>query len=254
MGPEDIESWRKLLADAGIVFVIVAALLIAVFFAARTYIEGWIRKRFDAQLKAMEQAHARHLQDMQFTHDHEIERIRETVQATFSRISKVHEKEFEVLPKMWSMLHLAHGAAHALVVGSEPAPNFEALNDEESLMAVLDVKEFSAIQKNAVRQSSDQMKTYLDIVRLKNIHRGKTAQIAFNNYILENQIFLSVELADMMHELSLAYAVGIAHFESGHAHGQYKMVNEGCDSITRTGPRLQEVRRAIQKRLGQDVA
>jgi hypothetical protein len=37
--------------------------------------------------------------------------MRRQVQWEFSRISKIHEKEFEVLPNAWLMLHEAYGYA-----------------------------------------------------------------------------------------------------------------------------------------------
>jgi len=56
----------------------------------------------------------------------ELERLRHRLS---SRISRIHEKEFEVLPKAWLMLHEAHGSASYALIGLKEFPDFRKLSD-----------------------------------------------------------------------------------------------------------------------------
>ena len=59
----------------------------------------------------------------------ELERLKHRLS---SRISKIHEKEFEVLPKAWLMLHELHGLVIlALELTIQSFPNFEAQTQDE---------------------------------------------------------------------------------------------------------------------------
>ena len=87
-------TWAYVL-DAGWKFVAAggggAAVAIGMF---KTLGKGWLDQQFKERLERLKHEQAK-----------EIEAGRQKVQAIFSRISKVHEKEFEVLPKAWFLLH-----------------------------------------------------------------------------------------------------------------------------------------------------
>jgi len=60
---------------------------------------SWLDQHFRKQLE-------------QLKHDQqkEIEQVRYQINSQFSRISKIHEKEFEILPEAWKLLQRAFGA------------------------------------------------------------------------------------------------------------------------------------------------
>src|SRR5207253_1510705 len=45
----------------------------------------------------------------------EIEHLRHEINSLFSRVSKIHEREFEVLPAAWQKLHESYGRAQGRI-------------------------------------------------------------------------------------------------------------------------------------------
>ena len=80
--------------------------------------ERWLDARFGERLEKL-----KHEQQK------EIESIRQQVQWHFSRVSKVHEKEFEILPRAWFLLHRAYGRAGDLVSRLKQVPDFLNMSD-----------------------------------------------------------------------------------------------------------------------------
>src|SRR5579862_9407959 len=69
----------------------------------------------------------------QLKHDQQkqIEFVRHGINSRFSRISRIHEKEFEVLPKAWQLLHYANGAVFELNKAFEEWSDLDALPEPQ---------------------------------------------------------------------------------------------------------------------------
>jgi hypothetical protein len=76
----------------------------------------WVEHRFSKDLEAFKGKKQKELEDYKSQQQQELERLRHRLS---SRISKIHEKEFEVLPQAWLMLNDLRGAA--------PGPTFVTL-------------------------------------------------------------------------------------------------------------------------------
>jgi hypothetical protein len=97
--------------------------------AFRRFSERWLDAKFSERLEKL-----KHEQQK------ESESIRQQVQWHFSRVSKIHEKEFEVLPRAWLLLHEAHGRAGDLVGRLRYIPDFQNMPDPK-------MREFVAASK-----------------------------------------------------------------------------------------------------------
>jgi hypothetical protein len=99
----------------------------------------------------MDQQFKKRLEQLKHDQQKEIEQLRHQINALFSRVSKIHEKEFEVLPRAWTLLHQAYGSVFRVAMPFKFFPFWIELND------------------------------------------AKTAQIALNNYLAVNSIFMTDE-------------------------------------------------------------
>ena len=77
-----------------------------ILWACKNFGVKWLDAQFAKRLEAFKHEQAK-----------EIEGMRRQVQWEFSRISKIHEREFEILPKAWLLLHEVHG--HTAGLGSD---------------------------------------------------------------------------------------------------------------------------------------
>src|SRR2546422_9956398 len=59
----------------------------------------------------LEQQFAKDLEEFRHEQAKEIEHVRHDINSLFSRVSKIHDREFEVLPTAWKLLHESYGRA-----------------------------------------------------------------------------------------------------------------------------------------------
>jgi len=91
---------------------------VIVFGLVKWFGDRWFDKHFAAQLEKLKHENQK-----------ELENVKHTIQSTFSRIVKVHEREYEVLPKAWFMLHVAYGSAQTAVAQVKTWPDFRTMSD-----------------------------------------------------------------------------------------------------------------------------
>ncbi|MFZ0312914.1 MAG: hypothetical protein WAL85_09425, partial [Candidatus Korobacteraceae bacterium] len=113
---------------------------------------SWINQYFNKRLEL-------------FKHDQqiELEQLRHDINSLFSRISKVHEKEFEILPKAWHLLHEAHGATLQLIKAFRQWPDLDVMPGEQ-LEAFLAASRLAEFQKNEIRGCGNKLKHYQEVV------------------------------------------------------------------------------------------
>lgn len=92
-------DWKAILAWIGGATVGVTPVAAVGLWFGKTYIDKWLTKRFQGQLDALKYAQAQ-----------EIERLRAKIAALLDRATKLHQHEFEVLPKAWDLLTIAIGS------------------------------------------------------------------------------------------------------------------------------------------------
>ena len=128
-----------------------AAVAIAVI---KRFGEKWLDARFAQRLERLKHEQSK-----------EIEGMRRRVQWEFSRISKIHEREFEVLPKAWLMLHEAHGRTSDLVGRLKQYPDLDNMDDPmyEAFVAGTDLPDF---RKQELRETprGKRYKAYTDLI------------------------------------------------------------------------------------------
>jgi hypothetical protein len=183
---------------------LLAAMLIAggggvaiAYKAFQRFGEKWLDARFRERLEKL-----KHEQQK------EIENIRQQVQWHFSRVSKIHEKEFEVLPRAWFLLHEAHGWAGDLVSRLRQIPDFQNMSDPmlQEFVAASKLSEHDKQRVLSARRQ-DRHKYYSDAMSWIDLSAAEEAQRVLNNYLIENRIFMPAKLADAFRLVSMDLAL-----------------------------------------------
>src|SRR6266851_238223 len=119
------------------------------------FAEKWIEQRLAIGLEKFKAGQQKELEGFKSEQQKELERLRHLLS---SRISKIHEKEFEVLPKAWFKLHEAHGSVVvALDLTFKQYPDFRKLPDAqlEEFLTDKPASLLSDYQKEALRKAPD---------------------------------------------------------------------------------------------------
>jgi hypothetical protein len=159
---------------------------------------SWLGRLLNRDLEKFKCEQQELLERFKTEQQKEIERLKHLLS---SRVSSIHEKEFEVLPKAWLMLNELRGSvAHAVGVTITFYPDFPSFSPEtrerflcdEIAAGRLDDDQASDLRR---LETNDQMQRYyMGVIRARNIRDGENHQRLFVNYLHENRIFLNADL------------------------------------------------------------
>lgn len=130
----------------------------------------------------------------------ELEKLKSNLQKEFNRVSKVHEKEFEILPEVWMKLNETKDYVQYLVAPMRSYPDFNQMKEEE-------IREFSKdsflkdYQVTELLNSSDKNKYYMEKVFWYDLYNTKQKFREFNTYFTNNRIFLGESIKTKFEEV-----------------------------------------------------
>lgn len=109
--------------------------------------------------KWLDDKFAKQLQDFKHTQSIQMEQYRFEINSLFNRITKIHEKEFDVLPTSWSKLQDALGRVAKLMSPLQTYPDLNIKN-EAQIEETLAKTELTESQKDDLRNSDDKNQTF----------------------------------------------------------------------------------------------
>jgi hypothetical protein len=171
-----------------------------------------------------------------------------------SRISRIHEKEFEVLPKAWAMLHELQGwVALALDLTLKRYPDFTKLSDPDFDHFLTDKRGapslLSDYHKEKLRKATDRNKYFAEAMAEVNLDEANEKQRLFQNYLIENRIFMTDDLRKQFGDANDALSTALHSYEVGRKHIQSGLTISGQREVSRLKDIIDKVELAVQKRL-----
>ncbi len=92
---------------------------IALAYAAFMFLgKKWIENQFSKSLQKYKHEQSKELEETKYT-----------INSLFSRVTKIHEKEFEVLPNAWELLHNAIAELTKFTSILKQYPNLDVMTD-----------------------------------------------------------------------------------------------------------------------------
>ena len=143
-------------------------------------VEHW----FATRMEAYKNAQAQELEDYKYK-----------INALFNRVTKIHEKEFEVLPKAWEKLQDALGQVGSIASPLQSYPDFKFMSQTEFEEFLSNTK----LRKHEVEQlqaleTSNRNKFYQEKIFWHELHEANLRISDLHNFLLYNKIFLSKDL------------------------------------------------------------
>jgi hypothetical protein len=128
--------------------------------------------------KWIESIFQKNLESYKRKQNQELENFKYKINSLFSRVSKIHEKEFEVLPEIWSKVHDAKDIISALVSPFQSHPDFNSMNEIE-IRKSLESSKFHEHQIEELINSSDKNRYFTERVIW---HRISDARKKFSEF------------------------------------------------------------------------
>jgi hypothetical protein len=125
----------------------------------------------------------------------ELEQTRYEINVLFSRITKIHEKEFEVLPEAWSKMQNALGRISHFTSLFQQYPDLNQMS-QPALEEFLNKSRLHEFEKQELRQASDKISYYGDRMFWHEVNDVEEAFWDFHNYTIKNRIFLTPDVQE----------------------------------------------------------
>jgi len=152
--------------------------------------EKWLDARFNERLQNLRHEQAQ-----------EIEQLRFKVSTLLDRATKLHQREFEVLPEAWAKLSDAYWKAGALVAPFKEMPDLNRMGELQQDEFIAKSRLLSW-QKAEVRDAKDKTAKYNEMDSLHVLGDAKTACRDSSRYLGVQGIFVEPELRKKMERLN----------------------------------------------------
>lgn len=231
---------EKIIELAGIVaiwltkvsFVVVSAWGVFQFLGKK-----WIENKFQKSL-----------QDHKHKHDEEIQRLKCEIDLQLSRVTKIHEKEFEVLPQAWVKLHTFLDLVCQFIRETHIIPELNEMSGPQ-LEDFLSKSDLENPAKQNIRSNGKKNRKswYFDAKSKK----AGDACLDFQDYITKNGIFLSSDIKTKFKEaeytIRTAWATRNATEQS---QDSCQGITDACKIVKKDiPPIMEEIEKLVQKRL-----
>jgi hypothetical protein len=176
--PNTITEWILSALAAG------GGLSLIVYHIFKRLAESWLDEKFKSRL-----------QDMAHVHNKEIERLRNELTKSFDRATKLHQREFEVLPMVWDEVHEAFWTAASFVSPLQIHPDLNRMQYKE-LQSFLEKCELEDWQREAIHLAPDKTTQFRVYDFWHQLHHAKRARHSALNKISRHAIFLDQTMKD----------------------------------------------------------
>jgi hypothetical protein len=149
----------------------------------------WIDNRF-----------ARDLEKYKREQESELEKLRLKINTLFNKVLKTQEREYDILPTLWSKLQKLRREVSIAVSVLKELPDLN-IYDKESLERFIKDNEIPESVAKNLHTEENKIKVYNKYLDLKQMHKAHKAFDDFDEYYETNKIFLSTELKEKFSQI-----------------------------------------------------
>jgi hypothetical protein len=214
---------------------------------AKWFGDKWIDQRFRLQLESFKAKRDEELEQLRQKHETDLAQLNHRLN---SRISKIHQKEFEVLPEARLLISRAHGSVYKAICGIKMRPDLRILSDER-LEEFLSTFGLSPSQLQDIRSKDGELKR-------KAIDRAMTEREMnlaaedlrlLRNHLIQNSIFLTNAIQTMCSQIAADLQNALIDYETWEDTSDHYSRREAIKLVEGIKAKLPELERAIQQRL-----
>lgn len=219
--------WSSIMAAFGSVVAVGGGAAAIAFLFFRFLGEKWINAKFEERLAAY-----RHVQQQ------ELERLKLRINTLMDRTTKLHQREFDVLPEVWAKLNQANVTIRSFISPFQQYPDVNRMTDEH-LEEFLQGTPLKGWQKKELLEAGDKNKYYQQAIYWYNASRAREKYREFSSYLMQNGIFVPEPLKSNFSEISdLLWGALIEHemneehdFRPRHRDDQKKLDERGPELL-----------------------
>ncbi len=199
--------------------------------------------------KWLDEKFSKRIEEFKRFQNQEYEKYRFEINKLFNKVSKVHEKEFEILPTLWHKLQDAFGLFVSLSSPFQSHPDLNRYSKNE-LDSFLERCELLDFQKEEILESDDKLKYYQEKSYWIRLSNARKTLNEFRIYLTCNKIFLSKDLFDLFSDIEIRLLETESIMETMPEKESWKERSDAFRKLRFDGEKvLEKIEIEIQKRL-----
>ncbi len=178
-----------------------------------------------------------------------LERHKYNLNSLYNRVTKIHEKEFEVLPIAWQKLLDAYGK---IVAATFPIQSYDDVNrmSPDEFAYFLSITKLNELQKKKLSDSEDRSKYYQEVIKWQKVNECRQAISEFHRHILYNKIFLNAELFQKFDEVDKILSEAVSYSEEGLEANNYSQITKAYKMLDKKVEAIiSDIEKLVQERL-----
>lgn len=229
---------NQVLSYIGAVVIGGGALVTVVWQAFKHLSVKWLDARFDERL-----------QKLRHDHNQEIEHLRFRISALLDRATKLHEREFEVLPKAWAKLNEAYWYVSAFVSSMQSYPDLDRMS-EAQLNEFIDSCPLHGWQRAEVIRAEEKTKLYQRHIFWHKLGEAQSKARDSHVYTAKNGIFVKQDIREKISKLNDLVWDALTQHQMNEEHDFSPRNREKIGLLNAEGgPLIKDLEREIHNRL-----
>jgi hypothetical protein len=211
-----------------------------VWWIFRTISERWLNAKFAERLENLKHEQHKELAELKFAID-----------AQMDRTTKLHQLEFERLPKAWRLLMNTFGITRDLTSRGQSTPDLNGMSDvqrEDFIVNGMAGKELAEWQRQKIRNAADKTAEFRNQWEPFRIGLARQASAKFYKYFRANSIFIRESIKAKFDEVDQLLLAARSEHEMNFQHGSREF--KSIDKLAKDGETMiKGLETEVQKRL-----
>ncbi len=201
---------------------------VVAYAAVRHFGAAWLSAAFEKRTKRIEHEYNK-----------DIERLRSELTRSLDRRSKLHQREFEVLPEVWGNVCDAYWKTRSLVHPFKQMPALDRMSGAQ-LNSFIDECELPKWQRDELRQTQDKTTFYMEKIFWVRLSECRGCVTSASNLLGKQGIFINKDTQRKLDDLMKLLWDALAEEEMNHQVNAKPRLRDDIDRLLKDGDTIRE--------------
>lgn len=212
-----------LLKAAGFIVVTGGGAAVLIIGPFRYLADKWLTSKFDKRLEQF-----KHAQQV------EMENLRFKISTLFDRTTKLHQREFEVVPAAWALLVECKNQVSSFITAFQQYPDLDRMTGPQ-LDEFLEGSPLAKWQRDEIKAETKKVDYYIKAIFFHRAYEARAACREQHVYLLKNGIFMPPDMKEQFDKVSDLTWKALVEHEINQSDKPVPRLKAGRDALEKEG-------------------